>query len=169
MAEIYKKFKTPKEAKREAKNLVDDLASLDNDKLGLEDIFNKARATISGLLNSEGTKLNTLLLIALKQKMAMLEKVYKLLDRCLTELLSDNRLNTFNIESSDLLDKTTKLMISFSNILDSLTDKNETINFNFTNNITSNTIKGEIQLPQETKDKLKMLTMQYLQMKDEQK
>jgi hypothetical protein len=166
--DISRKFKTPAEAKKDAKKLVEEISSLDNDSMSIEDIFSRARAAISALMNQENIKLNTLLLIALKQKMMLLEKVYKLIDRCLNELLSDKRLNTFNIDSNDLLDKTTKLLMSFSTILDSLTNKNEIINFSVTNNITSNTVKGEITLPTETREKLKLLTMQYLQNREEQ-
>ena len=136
--------------------------------MDISDIFNRAKNVINMYLQSEDVKLNTLLLIALKQKMTLLERVYRLIDRCLTELLSDKRLNTFNIDSNDLLDKTTKLLMTFSSILDSLTNKNEVINFSVTNNITSNTVKGEITLPTETKEKLKLLTMQYLQNREDQ-
>lgn len=164
-----KKFMTPKEAKENARKLVEDIAKMDNDNMGLEDIFSQARNTINSYLNNENIKLNTLLLIALKQKMHLLEKVYKLLDKCLNELMSDKRLNSFNIESEELLDKTTKLMLAFSNILDSLTSNGDTINFNVTNNLTQNNIKGEISIPAETKEKLKLLTMQYLEKRNENK
>lgn len=166
--DISKKFKTPAEARRDAKKLVEEISSLDNDSMDISDIFNRAKNVINMYLQSEDVKLNTLLLIALKQKMTLLERVYRLIDRCLTELLSDKRLNTFNIDSNDLLDKTTKLLMTFSSILDSLTNKNEVINFSVTNNITSNTVKGEITLPNDTKEKLKLLTMQYLQNREDQ-
>jgi len=169
LMDINKRFKTPAEAKNEARKLVNDIASMDNENMSLEDIFAKAKSTINSMLNSENIKLNTLLLIALKQKMALLDRIYKLCDKCLTELLSDKRLDHFHIESSDLLDKATKLLLAFSSILDSLTDKNETINFNFTNSITQNNIKGEIELPPETKEKMKLLALQYMQKKEENK
>ncbi len=163
---VITKFKTPKEAKKDAQRLVNDIASMDNDSMEIADIFQRAKNTINTMLNQENVKLNTLLLVALKQKMSLLEKVYKLLNRCLDELMNDSRLNTFNINSNDLMDKTIKLMESFASILDGLTNKNDVINFNFTNNLTQNNVKGEIAIPDEVKERLKMFALQYKQMKE---
>ena len=163
---VITKFKTPAEAKQDAKKLIDDIASMDNDSMEIADIFQRAKATINTMLNQENVKLNTLLLVALKQKMSLLEKVYKLLNKCLEELMKDSRLNNFNIDSNDLLDKTIKLMDSFAAILDGLTNKNEVINFNFTNNLTQNNIKGEVNIPEDIKERLKMFALQYKQLKE---
>ena len=57
-------------------------------------------------------------------------------------------------------------MDSFASILDGLTNKNEVINFNFTNNLTQNNVKGEINIPEDVKERLKMFALQYKQMKE---
>jgi hypothetical protein len=156
------KFKKPKEIKDNINKLMNEADNTPDTEISLNNMYSHARGLINQQLNSESMKLNMMLLISLRNKMDLLEKMYKVIDKCLNKLLEESSLDTKNITTTELFDKSISLITRFASIVESLTNKNEVVNFNFTNNFTQQNVNGTIEMTDETREKMKILAFKFL-------
>jgi hypothetical protein len=81
------KFKKPKEIKDNINKLMNEADNTPDTEISLNNMYSHARGLINQQLNSESMKLNMMLLISLRNKMDLLEKMYKVIYKCFNKLL----------------------------------------------------------------------------------